>query len=1005
MANDKKFVVKNGLQANNIAFVNEANSAQTISVSMLSTDVLSFSGNSGQLFSISDSMSGVIFAVNDVSGIPSIEVDDTGDIRLAELSGNVSIGTSLDTHKLFVQGNTYANGTVFVGGTVLNSTFYAGQANNTAYVGTVTAANVVSNAQLSANLSSYQTTAGLSANVATLTANNTSFVGTVSAANVVSNAQLSANLSNYQTTAGLSANVATLTANNADYLDGQHGAYYTNATNITTGTLPYAQLPANAVFWSNNNTFLGNQTFANITLATNGTKIAFAANSLASGNQSYFTLQTDNNFVFYQTYTDGSARPVWASFTNSNTSALQVLTPLKVASALQDGAGSNGAAGYYLQSNGTGVNWVTAPGGAFSNGTTYVWSAPQTYTANIAMTSNTTSIMFAGASDNNWKLGRNIATYTKAYYSNNSLDVLIGSSSKEGITFGNIANTSFLEMGSDGNWFRANVAIGNVAWNAMLTVNGTVTFANSTGNTLNVYANGQVAVREVTATGSGTFDTVVTSNNGNGTNIKIGDDAWFGDINTADTVSIRGQFSANNGYIVFGNADTTTKLGRAGTGPLTYNGNFTATGNVSVSTINATSWGATITSNTTTAVLTIGNSSVSTTVNGTTFSGTANNTNFVGAVSAANVVSNAQLSANLSSYQTTAGLSANVATLTANNTSFVGTVSAANVVSNAQLSANLSNYQTTAGLAANVATLSANNSTYLNGQLAAYYTNATNISTGTLDFGRLPTVDAVNNTSITLVPVANNVKTAYDAAIAANTNAATALTAAGSAYTNAVSYTDGKIATANAAITGNAATAYTNAVTFAANASNITNGTLPYAQIPANVTNTTANFAISGAWTFNANVTLGAADHLVLSSTSGISANGSYGSNGQVLTSNGTSTFWGSPSQSSRVVDYANSSTFTVNADSTDIATMVYTGATGTLTIANTTGTPINGQKLIYRIQCTNSQTLSFATGFTGSTDLALPTTTSGSSKYDYLGFIYNSTSTTWHLLAKNFGF
>ena len=34
---------------------------------------------------------------------------------------------------------------------------------------------------------SYQTTAGLTSNVATLTANNTAYVGTVSAANVVSN--------------------------------------------------------------------------------------------------------------------------------------------------------------------------------------------------------------------------------------------------------------------------------------------------------------------------------------------------------------------------------------------------------------------------------------------------------------------------------------------------------------------------------------------------------------------------------------------------------------------------------------------------------------------------------------------------------------------------------------------------------------------------------------------------------------------------------------------------
>jgi hypothetical protein len=45
-------------------------------------------------------------------------------------------------------------------------------------------------------------------------------------------------------------------------------------------------------------------------------------------------------------------------------------------------------------------------------------------------------------------------------------------------------------------------------------------------------------------------------------------------------MSIRGQQSAANGYIVFGNTDSTSKLGRAGSGPLTYAGAFSATGNV-----------------------------------------------------------------------------------------------------------------------------------------------------------------------------------------------------------------------------------------------------------------------------------------------------------------------------------------------------------------------------------------------------------------------------------------
>ena len=84
--------------------------AQDITLSVLDTAGLSISGSSGQLFSINDSFTGTIFSVNDVSGIPSIEVDDDGTIRLAEFGGNVLIGTAVDdgTNLLQVDGSVVA---------------------------------------------------------------------------------------------------------------------------------------------------------------------------------------------------------------------------------------------------------------------------------------------------------------------------------------------------------------------------------------------------------------------------------------------------------------------------------------------------------------------------------------------------------------------------------------------------------------------------------------------------------------------------------------------------------------------------------------------------------------------------------------------------------------------------------------------------------------------------------------------------------------------------------
>jgi len=107
MANSKRFVVKNGLETQNIQFV-EQDGTETITLTVLDDGSLSFSGSSGQLFSIVDSLTGSIFSVNDISGIPSIEVFDDGKVILAESTGNVGIGVLTPTEKLTVSGNVSA---------------------------------------------------------------------------------------------------------------------------------------------------------------------------------------------------------------------------------------------------------------------------------------------------------------------------------------------------------------------------------------------------------------------------------------------------------------------------------------------------------------------------------------------------------------------------------------------------------------------------------------------------------------------------------------------------------------------------------------------------------------------------------------------------------------------------------------------------------------------------------------------------------------------------------
>jgi len=101
----------------------------------------------------------------------------------------------------------------------------------------------------------------------------------------------------------------------------------------------------------------------------------------------------------------------------------------------------------------------------------------------------------------------------------------------------------------------------------------------------------------------------------------------------------------------------------------------------------------------------------------------------------------------------------------------------------------------------------------------------------------------------------------------------------------------------------------------------------------------------------------------------------------------------------------ADGASVSINVDTTDLAYQINTQAAGTLTVNAPTGTLKNGDKLLLRVKSTNIQTFSWNAIFIGSTDLPLPTTTTGSSKTDYIGFMYNSNTSKWELIATNFGF
>jgi hypothetical protein len=185
-----------------------------------SNGTLSFEGTAGQLFSITNDLSGSVFSVNDISGIPLIEVNPTNQqITLGQFYGNVGIGTANSSnYKLDVTGGANISlPNLTVGGTNVIAAIVASNANAVTLstnVNTLAATFVAANANnvsLSANINTLAATFTLSnANTISLSTN----VNTLAAAFVSNSQTLSANVNTLAATFTLSnANTISLSTN------------------------------------------------------------------------------------------------------------------------------------------------------------------------------------------------------------------------------------------------------------------------------------------------------------------------------------------------------------------------------------------------------------------------------------------------------------------------------------------------------------------------------------------------------------------------------------------------------------------------------------------------------------------------------------------------------------------------------------------------------------------------------------------------------------------------
>jgi hypothetical protein len=438
--------------------------------------------------------------------------------------------------------------------------------------------------------------------------------------------------------------------------------------------------------------------------------------------------------------------------------------------------GSIGSSGKVLTSNGSGVYWETGGGGgSVDTDAQYIWTNTQTF-------SNT---VFLNAISANGSLGANGQVLTSD--------------------------------GSDSYWYSPGVSIFEqfVGDGANTTFEITGGYAPSK---LSIYINGVLSRvgSEVNTTSGNTIVFTVAPPNGSLIDAIGYKDGLYTSSNT--DVS---NFANNASYLggVISSAYVQNTDSRTLSGNLTFSGITTFSANIILGSSGVSSNGSfgidghVLHSNGTATYWAVDDQGVTSVASGNGLTGgPITNTGTV------SVLANTGIVANVTGVFVNADY---IGTISANNSSFLGGVAA-------------SSYQTTAGLSANVATLTSNNSTNFGGQLPSFYTNATNITTGTL----------------------------------------------------------------------------------------------PYAQIPANIINTTAAFTRTGITTFSANVVLG---------SSGVSSNGSFGTAGQVLHSNGTATYWDVDDQGVTSVATGNGMTGgTITATGT-VSILANTGI-----VANATGVFVN---------------------------------------------------------------
>ena len=325
---------------------------------------------------------------------------------------------------------------------------------------------------------------------------------------------------------------------------------------------------------------------ASINLSSNGTiSIGSPASRLnlsaASPTFAMWSGGDPQTASFSLTYT-GNLRTIGASLVDSNVSGS--ITAYKITASVGQISGFNLSASSLVYQ---GVGITTGNNAIFAGALDDLGSsAPFLVRRDGSMVANTASITGKLTAQGDFSVDTNVL-YVNSSTNRIGINEISPLSSLHVV--GDARISASLIVGSVGTAASSLHVVGSTLITNNLNVDAGTLYVDSVNNEVGInttspasalHVVGAAYITQGTTTGSVIANVIHATDNGNGTNFRVGDDVWIGDINLADTISIRGISGApSNGYIRFGS--DSNSFGYNGT-ILSYGGNISLGGTASI---------------------------------------------------------------------------------------------------------------------------------------------------------------------------------------------------------------------------------------------------------------------------------------------------------------------------------------------------------------------------------------------------------------------------------------